>query len=100
MKTYKISYQGKNIIVNHYIECKTLFSKIRGLMFRSEDFKTPLVFYFDKPTNSSIHSFFVKNDFIAAWLKDDQIIETKLVKPYSFNIKPKEKFDTLIEIPI
>ena len=100
MKSYKIRYQNKEIIVNNYILCQTILSKMRGLMFRSKNFKTPLVFTFNKPTRTPIHSLFVRTHFLAVWMRNDKIIEIKLIKPYSFNIKPKEKFDTLIEIPV
>lgn len=87
-------YKGKNIEV---IECKSFFSKFRGLMFRKKS--KPLLFVFDKPTTISIHSFFCKS-FIAAWFLDGKIIEKRVVNPFSWNIKPKKPYTELLEIII
>ena len=66
-------------------------------MFRKNS--PPLLFIYKKPTKEPIHSFFCKK-FIAIWLDNkNQIIETKLVKPYKLTIKPKQKFTKLLEIP-
>lgn len=68
-------------------------------MFRSRNFKTPLLFVFNKPGIYPIHSFFCSQKFVAIWLIRDKIVDVKIVKPWSLIIKPKHNFDTLIEIP-
>lgn len=67
-----------------------------GLMFQKE--VQPLVFKFKEPTIVCIHSFFCK-PFYAIWFREGKIIEVRLIQPNLDNIKPKEKFDMLIEIP-
>jgi uncharacterized membrane protein (UPF0127 family) len=100
MKQYVIRYKGKKIIADNYILCDSLFSQMRGLMFRSKKFKKSLVFTFDKPVQIAIHSLFVNSDFRAIWLRNGKVVDVQTVKPYRLYVKPKEKFDTLIEIPI
>ena len=73
--------------------------KILGLMFRTRKTK-PLLFEFDKDTRIAIHSFFVFFPFKAIWLdENNRIIEQKIVKPFSFCVKPRRAFRKLIEIP-
>ena len=94
MKTRKINLRGKIIEVR---ECKTLLSRVRGLMFRKKSL--PLVLVFKKPTRQAIHSFFCK-PFKAVWLKDGKIIDEKIVKPFSLSVKPKKYFTEIVEIPL
>jgi len=91
--TFKIKNKPLTIIVK---PLNTPLQKSIGLMFKKDS--PPLLFIFKKPTNTSIHSFFCK-PFIAIWLLDDKIIDIKFVKPNQLSIKPKEKFNKLLEIP-
>jgi uncharacterized membrane protein (UPF0127 family) len=59
----------------------------------------PLLFIFKKPVREPIHSFFCI-PFVGIWLNDGKIINIKYVKPWKIHIKPKEKFDRLLEIPL
>jgi uncharacterized membrane protein (UPF0127 family) len=68
-------------------------------MFRPKNFETPLLFVFNNPQITSIHSFFVDGDFLAVWLLNDKIVEMKLVKPWQISVTPKGKFNFLLEIP-
>lgn len=69
-------------------------------MFKSRN-SGNLLFEFKKNTGISIHSYFVFFPFLAIWLDDkNKIIEWKVVKPFTFRIKPKIKFRRLVEIPI
>jgi len=99
-KVFRVGFNGKKIIIRNYILCDSFFSKLRGLMFRRENFKTPLVFTWKYPARRSIHSFFVRNNFLAIWEKNGKIVGKQLVAPWRFAVTPKEKFDTLIEIPL
>ena len=93
-KTRKIKIKDRIIEVE---ECKDIFSRARGLMFRKNS--RPLLFVFNKRTRQSIHSFFCK-PFLAVWLLNGKIIDEKIVKPFSFSIKPKKPFTHLVEIPL
>ena len=91
----KFKYKGENFELD-VKECKTISSKISGLMFRK---KSPcLLFYFGKLRRWRIHSFFCR-PFFAIWFNGDKIVDGKFVKPWIFWIQPKEKFDKLLEIP-
>ena len=90
----RIKIKGKIIEVE---ECKSVWSKARGLMFKKNSL--PLLFVFNKPTQQSIHSFFCKS-FLAIWLNKGKIIEARTVKPFCFSVKPKEKFTEIVEIPL
>lgn len=76
--------------------CDNVFSQGRGLMFRKES--KPLLFIFKNKKRRAIHSFFCKK-FYAIWFDGDKIVDEKLVNPWISLIKPKEKFDKLLEIP-
>ena len=92
---FKFNFKSKDFELD-VKECKTILSKISGLMFRK---KSPcLLFYFDKPRRYRIHSYFCK-PFFAIWFNKDKIIDEKFIKPWIFWIQPKEKFDKLLEIP-
>jgi len=94
---FKFKFQRKSFILKDYVLCKSILSKINGLMFR----KNPksLVFVFNKPTRISIHSFFCRKRFIAIWLLKGKIIDVKIVLPWKVNISPRGKFDKLLELP-
>ena len=69
-----------------------------GLMFKSRKSGNLL---FEKGGRWAIHSWFVFFPFLALWLDEkNKIIEHKIVKPFSFYIKPARKFAKLIEIPL
>lgn len=92
---FKFNFKSKDFELD-VRECRTIFLKISGLMFRK---KSPcLLFYFSKPRRYRIHSFFCK-PFFAIWFNKDKIVDEKFVKPWIFWIQPKEKFDKLLEIP-
>jgi len=97
MNTY-FRYHRKKIKIEA-VECISLWSKFRGLMFRGKNTEA-LVFIFKKPTKISIHSFFCR-EFIAIWLDDkNKVIEIIKVEPWKFRVKPQKKFVKLVEIPI
>jgi len=94
---FKFNYLNKDIIVGDVEECKSFFQKLRGLMFRRNP-KT-LVFVFDKPVKTGIHSFFVNEKFLAIWLLKGRVIDVKIVRPWNPYVRPKIAFDRLLEIP-
>jgi len=76
--------------------CNNVLSQARGLMFKKESL--PLLFVFKSKKRRAIHSFFCI-PFIAIWFDGEKITEIKNVRPWMFSIKPKYKFDKLLEIP-
>ena len=92
---YKLKIKDEELTIP-VKKCENLASQIQGLMFKK---KSPnLLFIFKKPKRISIHSYFC-NPFLGIWLLDDKIQEMKLVEPNTFSIKPKHKFNKLLEIP-
>ena len=92
---FKFNYQGKGVELD-VKECRNVFSKVCGLMFRK---KSPcLLFYFGKPERYRIHSFFCK-PFAAIWFDGGKIVDMKVIKSWRFFIRPVKKFDKLLEIP-
>jgi|SRR3989338_8083105 len=78
----------------------SFFGRFFGLMFLSVNCDN-LLFEFGREGKWSIHSYFVFFDFLAIWIDDDKrVIEAKVVKPFTFSVKPKKKFKYLVEIPL
>jgi len=92
---FEFSYKKKNFHLE-VKECKSISAKARGLMFKKKS--KPLLFIFKKLNRQPIHSFFCK-PFIIIWFRENKIIDTKVIKKWKFSIKPKEKFDKILEIP-
>ncbi|MBS3093497.1 hypothetical protein J4456_02860 [Candidatus Pacearchaeota archaeon] len=95
MRTFSFKYKGKKIFIP-VEECRTIFQRGTGLMLRNDD--KALLFRFTRKGKSAIHSFFCK-PFIAVWFNGDEIIDVKLIKRWQIFIKPRKKFDLLLEIP-
>lgn len=95
MDSYNLKI-SKNELTIKVKKCENLASQIQGLMFRKHS--PSLLFIFKKPKKIAIHSYFCK-PFIGIWLLDDKIIDKKLVEPNAFSVKPKGKFNKLLEIP-
>jgi len=73
--------------------------KYTGLMFRTRK-TNPLVFNFDKPTDRTIHSWFVFFDFKAIWTLEDGTTEEQIVYSFDEGIKPSKPYIKLVEIPL
>jgi uncharacterized membrane protein (UPF0127 family) len=95
MVNFNFELEGKkfNIEVE---ECKTIFQRASGLMFRKKS--KPLLFIFPNENKQPIHSFFCKS-FIAIWFNKDKIVDVKIVKPWKISVIPNHNFDKLLEIP-
>ena len=75
--------------------------KAVGLMFSRRQKARILFFEFQKNTTEAIHSFFVFYKFIAIWFDDaGEIIEKRVIRPFTLAARPKKPFKKLIEIPI
>jgi len=87
-------YFKKKKINLHVKECKSIWSKFSGLMFRSKSY--PLLFIFNKEKTLAIHSFFCKS-FIAIWLSSSRkVIKVERISRWRPNFSAKGKY--LLEI--
>lgn len=96
MKNIKVGFKGKKLDV----EAKELsFIEFPlGLMFRTRKCKNLL---FDRKGRWGIHSWFVFFDFLALWLDEkNNVVEWKLVKPFTSHVLPAKEFARLVEIPV
>jgi hypothetical protein len=98
-REFRAGFSGKNFVVRDYTICNSWFSKLRGLMFHSRDYKKPLLFVFSKPGIYKIHSFFCRK-FVGVWMLDQKIVGIRIVEPWELSVTPKEKFNLLLEIPL
>src|SRR3989344_5172854 len=92
-----IKYNNKKI----QIPAKRIFSlgKMFGLMFKTKNTGN-LLFDFDKKTRTPIHSVFVFFKFLAIWLDEkNNVLELKVIRPFTPKIAPKKQFSRLIEVP-
>ncbi|MEK6760526.1 MAG: hypothetical protein AABX93_01235 [Nanoarchaeota archaeon] len=93
-----VKYKNKKINVD--VKKVSELGKIFGLMFKNRNTKN-LLFEFKKETSVKIHSFFVFFNFLAVWLDEkNEVIESKIIKPFSLGYSPKKSFSKLVEIPI
>ena len=94
----KIKYRGRSISIN--VKKLSFFGRFSGLMFRTLETEN-LLFDFGKDTNMPIHSFFVFFPFLAIWVDEkNNVIEKRIVSPFSPSVSPKNEFRRLIEVPI
>ena len=85
--------------INITVKKLNFLGRFSGLMFKSEKIRN-LLFDFYYPRKWAIHSYFVFFDFLAVWLDEkNRVMETRIVKPWTFSVKPEKKFKKLIEIP-
>jgi len=92
----KLTYRGKEFKLNLKVCGKWNF----GLIGRTRKTK-PLLFNFKKFTNVQMSSLWVFFPFIIVWLDDkNKIIESRIIKPFTFTVRQERKFKKLIEIPL
>ena len=92
-----IKFGKRRIVVRNVEKCKGV-KKFVGLMFKKRENANAILFEFEKPTRTSIHSFFCPC-FVALWINDKgEIMEYEFVKPNRI-INPKKKFVELLEVP-
>lgn len=96
--TFYFFYKNKKIKIE--VRKVSALGKISGLMFKKKETEN-LLFEFKKPTQIAIHSYFVFFPFLAVWLDSyKKVIEYKIVKPFTWAIKPSKPFNYLVEIPL
>jgi uncharacterized membrane protein (UPF0127 family) len=92
-------YNNKKIEVN--VKVCNFLERFLGLMFINQERAKALLFDFKKPSKIGIHSYFVFFRFVAVWLdNEDNVVDLKFVKPFTFLIRPRKYFSKLVEIPI
>lgn len=75
------------------------WNKYIGLMFKKTS--PPLAFLLYKKVNNCLHSFFVRFPFKAIWLDENyNIIDQKIVMPWTSKVCCKKPYYILLEIPI
>jgi len=88
----------QQILGDNFEVASTIFSRARGLMFRTKII--PLFFIFPEPGIYSIHSLFVFNSFEAIYLdKDWKVIDIFKIKPFTLLIKNSVPALYLLEVP-
>ena len=93
-----INKTKKRKIADSYIECSSLLSQIRGMMFRKK--VIPLVFIFSRERRVNLHSFFCKEMDLVFLNNKFRVIEMKKNwKPFSFYTS-KKKAKILLELPV
>ena len=93
-----IKNKGKFIELN--VKKTGKFERGIGLMFKSR-MSENLVFDFNRNVGISIHSYFVFFPFLAIWLDEkNNLIESKIVRPFRFRVRPVKNFRRLVEVPI
>ena len=93
----RLNFKEKNIEIP--VQKLGFFGRYIGLMFKSKNTKN-LLFEFKNNTRNRIHSFFVFFPFIILWLNEkNQVLEWKIVSPFSLAIKPRNEFRRFIEVP-
>lgn len=94
----EVFYKGKRFLLK--VKRVSFFGRIRGLMFRKK-YSQELLFDFFRECKEPIHSLFVFFPFLALWLNErNEILEYRIVKPFTLSVKPKRSFYRLIEIPL
>lgn len=92
----KIGFGKNKILVN--ARKLSLVKQAAGLMFRTRECDNLL---FDRGGRWVIHSIFVFFPFLAVWLDEgNNVVEWKVVKPFTFSVLPRNDFAKLVEIPI
>ena len=94
----KIKIQiGKKFFTVEVKEMKGI-NKAIGLMFNRDGIAR--LFDFKKRGRIVIHSFFCP-EFLALWMdEDNNVLESRIIKPYILRIKPKNNYVKLLEIPV
>lgn len=98
MKKERVFYNCKKIDIP--VMTTSFFGRFKGLMFKNADTNN-LLFEFSRDVSWSIHSFFVKFNFLAVWLDSkNNVVDFKIVRPYCPRVRLSRKYKKLIEIPL
>ncbi len=94
---------NNKILIKNTIYCNSLYSRTKGLMFRTnldKDTAYVLINNKDSIKDSSIHTFFVFFPIDVLWVNSKKIIVDKRenVKPFKLLIKSKKPAKYIIEL--
>lgn len=93
-----IKFSGRAIKLN--VRRTNSFTEFTGLMFKNRNTEN-LLFEFGKNVRIGIHSFFVFFEFLAVWMdENNNVLEYKIVRPFSPLIRPRKHFRKFAEIPL
>ena len=99
-----INKRNKKIVTKREIECRSFFSKLRGLMFRSKFPFASLLFYLDRESreDASIHMLFVFFPIDVVWLnKEWRVVDLReKVMPFTPLVVPKRAAKYVLELPV
>jgi len=94
----KIYYKKRAIDID--VRKVSFFEEFYGLMFRTSRAKN-LLFDFFNYNRISLHSLFVFFPFLAVWLDEkNNVLDFKIVRPFTLSVKPRMQFKKFIEIPL
>ncbi|UCD04487.1 MAG: DUF192 domain-containing protein, partial [Candidatus Woesearchaeota archaeon] len=78
-------------------ECKSIWSKAKGLMFGVISQNQGVLLKFNKKNNFFIHGFFVPQTLELIGVRDNEVVEKHTLKPFRA-VRIKEKVDYILEI--
>lgn len=94
----KVLNETKNkVLVENAKLCKSLWSIIKGLMFKKINENEGLVMKFNGEKNLGFHGWFVPQTLQLIGIKDNKVVEIHILKPWRMKVM-KEHIDYLIEI--
>lgn len=92
----EINLLGKKLEINS-VKKAGFFKGVIGLMFSRRERASALLFNH----RGAIHSFFVFFSFLCFWLDNkNNVIEIKIIRPFTFHATSKKPFFKILEIPL
>ncbi len=96
-----IKYKSKKVEIPNVKVLSGVKNFSRGLMFRKRENARALLFKFNKPTSFSFTSLFVFFPFVIIWLdRDNNVLDVKKIKPFTWHIPSVKGYHKVLEIPI
>ncbi len=95
-----VSFKRKKISID--VKKTGFFRKGFGLMFRSRNTSNLLFEFKDFVTwKGNLTSYFVFFRFLTLWVdNENKVIDSRVIEPFIFSIKQKNRFCKIIEIPL
>ncbi len=94
-----INYKKKKIKI--IVKNCNFVNKGVGLMFSRREKAKILLFDKLKKIELPIHSYFIFYSFLAIWLNEqNNVVDLKIVKPFSSYVAPKKRAYKLLEVPL
>jgi uncharacterized membrane protein (UPF0127 family) len=101
MKKKKIGLNYKGNKINLEVNNLNFFERGRGLTFRKKEKAPLLLFDLVGKYKDCLTSYFVFFDFLAIWLDEkNNVLDVKLVKPWTVCVNSKTKWSKILEVPI